>query len=167
MSYVKKRTTLVLFFLLIITIVSLSVSIIYFQKSLTRLNDDLADKQDRVVSLNSQVYSLEQNMTEISQILSIQLKREENLSELYLSQQLEKTKLKDEYEEVYDELNDTAEELYLIRAQLIDLEIRYSNVSYLYDVLNNSYDNLLDDMQDVCEIVEANSINASDCEDYI
>ena len=92
MAYVRKTTTLLLVFLLILTIGSFSFSIIHYQQSLTRLHNDIDKKTTEITGLASDVNSLKKELANLNSILDIQILREENLSEQYVTLKLENVK---------------------------------------------------------------------------
>ncbi len=164
MVYLKKNTTLVLFFLLIISIAAFSGSAVYYQRSLTKLNDVIKEKDDQVKSMSSEIKSLQKNITSLGKILNIQLKREENLSEQFLTVRLEKEGLTSEKVELEELLNQTQSELYNAEIQIQVIE---QELDQLEEDLSNAtiqLEEVLDDIEDVCDA--ASSLNISDCEDY-
>ena len=78
MSYIRRNTTLILFLLLIFSIGFFSASVIFFQNTFTKVNDELRDKKIEVLTLDKELESLNLNVSNLNRILDIQLRREEN-----------------------------------------------------------------------------------------
>ena len=159
MSYMKRNTTLILFLLLLFSIGFFSTSIIFFQNTFTKVNDDLRDKKTEVLTLNKELESLNLNVSNLNRILEIQLRREENLSEQYVTLRVEKVSLED----INLALEQENAELL---AELIEAETLVISLGDELEDLNESYEIILDDIEDVCGETDVVALNLSDCEDY-
>jgi chromosome segregation ATPase len=164
MSYVHKNTTLVLFFLLILSIVAFSGNIIYYQQSLTRLNDVITVKNTQIKGLSTQITSLRTNLSNLNEILNIQLKREENLSEQFINLKLEKEEITGEKQNLEEMVNLTQDELFEAKLEIELLELNITKLSQELNETKKDLENVLDDVEDICNA--AVSLNISDCEDY-
>jgi chromosome segregation ATPase len=159
MSYIRRNTTLILFLLLIFSIGFFAASIIFFQGTFTKVNDELRDKKTEILNLNKELESLNLNVSNLNRILEIQLRREENLSDQYVTLRVEKVSLE-------DEVTEKEQELAIALGDLQEAEGIVRTLAAELEDLNMSYAQILDDLEDVCGESDVIALNLSDCEDY-
>ena len=161
MTYVKRRSTLVLFFLVLISVTFLSASIVMYQNSLTKLNDGLRDRKTQIMDLSKTVAKLDSNISKQTQIINLQIQREENLSAQFTNVKTEKEglitdidKLKEDLKDTEDELKTAIVDISMLKSELSDLNVSYNN-------LEDDLDDAVDDIKDICS-----EYNSTICEDY-
>lgn len=164
MAYIKKRTTMILFMLLLASIIILAFSVYYFEKSFGKLNVVINDKEDRIYELADEISSLNANLTKVLGTLDIQIKREENLTNLYGQLKSEKEKVEAQKASLSGQLNDTKAELFDARLEVNSLEDDLASQLKKYSDLNKSYEAVLDDVNDVCDKVSTQNI--TECKKY-
>ncbi len=164
MAYMRKSTTLLLFLLLVITLIAFGVSMFFYQGSVARLNKAINNKDTEINLLSNQVAGLSFNLSNLNEMLNLQIKREENLSGLFTGLRSEKDLIEDERRSAIRNLNLTQTELYDAKIEISDLENELSDITANYNSLNASYDDLLDDVNDIC--TKASSLNVSKCKKY-
>jgi len=160
----RKSTTLLLFLLLVITLIAFGVSMFFYQGSVARLNKAINNKDTEINLLSNQVAGLSFNLSNLNEMLNLQIKREENLSGLFTGLRSEKDLIEDERRSAIRNLNLTQTELYDAKIEISDLENELSDITANYNSLNASYDDLLDDVNDIC--TKASSLNVSKCKKY-
>jgi chromosome segregation ATPase len=165
MSYVKRNSTLILFFLVLVSIIFLGSSVVIYQKSLTGLNDDLRNQNNEIRSLNTYVTGLKLNLSNLKEIIDIQMMREENLSEQFIDLKSDKENLEDDFASTSISLNDTKKDLEKSKFTISSLVEVNRDLNSSYDDLDELYEKVLDDINDVCD--EAVSLNISECSEYI
>jgi len=121
------------------------------------LNDDVRTKTGQINTMSDKITSLTYNLTNLNEILNIQIIREENLSEQYLG-------VKTEKEKVESDLSETKQELVNARVEIDELVQDITNLNVKYFDLNRSFEIVLDDVEDICD--DATALNLSDCDDY-
>ena len=122
MSYVHKNTTLVLFFLLLVSIIFLSSSVIIYQRSMTRLNDDVRIKNNDIRQIQTLVNELQLNSTSLENSLNLLKKREENLSEQFVGLKDEKEELFTDFESISKNYNKSRKDLDSAKFTIADLQ---------------------------------------------
>ena len=165
MPYVKKHTTLVLFFLVILSISVLTISIIHYQRSLTKLNDLITEKQELADTLSVEVNKLNSEVNNLNRILNLKEKREENLSGQYSTLRVEQEEIKEEKAYLELDLNETLSELEEAEEQIDELQDDLIELNEDFIDLNETYHEVLGDVEDICD--EASALNISECGDYI
>lgn len=164
MSYIKKNATLFIFFLLVLSILSLSGSTIYFQKTMTVLNDNIKEKQHDINKLTSKVSILEINVERMEDEINLQRRIEANLTEQVTGVKILSRTLENEktvLEEAFFETKTLYDDLLI---EFGKLNTTYSNSSENYAGLQKNYTRLYSDVEDIC--AAAVSLNITDCEDY-
>ena len=151
MPYVKKHTTLVLFFLVILSVSVLTVSIIHYQQSLTELNDVITEKQELADSLSVELNKVNSEVNNLNRILNLQEKREENLSGQYTTLKVEEEKVKEEKAYLEMDLGETRAELEEAEDQIDELQDDIIDIREDYDDLNQTYYEILNDVGDICD----------------
>ncbi len=164
MSYLKKSPTLVIFFLLVLIIGIFAFSAVFYQKSLSGLNDKISDKDETIEKLNADISSLNLNLSNIKSLLDLQMMREENLTGLYTGLKNERDTLESEKKSLQKRINDTETELFKAKFEINLLVEEISSMKLNYTELNNSYEEVLDDIEDVC--TKASFLNISECGEY-
>ncbi len=165
MPYVKKHTTLVLFFLVILSVSVLTVSIIHYQQSLTVLNDVIREKQELADSVSAELNKVNSEVNNLKRVLNLKEKREENLSGQYTTLKVEEEKVKEEKAYLEMDLSETRAELEDAEDHIDSLEDDLIDIREDYDDLNQTYYEILSDVEDICD--DASSLNISECGDYI
>jgi chromosome segregation ATPase len=164
MAYMRKSTTLLLFLLLVITLIAFGVSMFFYQGSVARLNKAINNRDSEIDLLTNQVAGLSLNLSNINEMLNLQIKREENLSGLFTGLRSEKDLIEDERRAAIRNLTLTQAELYDAKIKISDLEDDLSNINTKYTSLNISYGDILDDVNDIC--TKAFTLNVSECKKY-
>ncbi|MBN2368051.1 hypothetical protein JXC34_03455 [Candidatus Woesearchaeota archaeon] len=164
MTYIKKTTTIVLFLLLVLLVGLFTGASVYYQRTLSRLNDVIRNKEDKITSMSIQIKGLNYNVSLLSEILRIQLEKEENLTAQYVNLVEETSSLSGAKEEIETELTDTEQLLLGLNQELEDCEDNYFGLEEDYLDLNETLADVVQDVLDICD--EASPMNISECEDY-
>lgn len=164
MAYVKKTATLFLFFIVIVSIIFVSVAVVFFQRSLSSLNDNLRNRENDIRDLNLELSSLNTNVSNLNKILDIQLLREENLSVQYLTLKIDNEdlnvkniKLENDLEETKDDLSDAISKVTNQKFEISALQLENTNLTDTNEII-------FEDINDICE--DALSLNISICSRY-
>lgn len=165
MGYINKGATLFLFLFLLVALLSFGGSTVYYQKSFSRLNSELSEKNDKISSLTYTLNSLSSNHSKLNELLNLKIQREIDLTGQYEDVQAEKESITTEKLSVEGELNFTKSSLKsaLLNITILNDEIEDMNLSIIE--LQEDYEDLFNETVDICE--EAASLNISECEDYI
>ncbi len=171
MGYIKKYTTLFLFFLLVIALVSFISGVVFYQKSFSRLNSDIQTRNKEIAHLNDVVTSLRQNYTRLDEILQLKIQKEEDLSLQYLDMKTVKEGLEEDKVELEgyivdlsESLNETLTQLTKARLNISILQGEIEDLEIEIDILEEDLSQVLNDTKEICEDSEA--LNISECEDY-
>ena len=164
MSYIQKNTTLALLFLLLVTVSVMVGFVFYYQKSMTKLNDEIIGQDKELNSMSEEVFSLRANLTNLNELLNLQVVREENLSGQFSTLKDEKDNLSAEKKSLTKKLNETLDAFSESETKATELELDLSIVQSKYDALNETAEDFLDDLEDICD--DASSLNITKCSQY-
>ncbi|NTV24291.1 MAG: hypothetical protein HGA85_08050 [Nanoarchaeota archaeon] len=164
MGYIKKSTTLVLFLMLLVSIIAFTGSVIFFQKTMSTLNEAISGKDSQIGSQKSMIEGLEMNLSRISDKLELQLRREENLSGQYSELKDANELLTSEKQSLTAKLNSTEAELKDREEEIEDLEVDISEWMSDYFWLNQTLRNVTNDAEYICD--KAAALNLSRCKNY-
>ncbi|MBN1503363.1 hypothetical protein JW930_07525 [Candidatus Woesearchaeota archaeon] len=165
MGYIRKNTTLILLFLLIVALLVYGGSTVYYQKSLTKLNQNLADKDTQIETLTGTLQSLESNHTRLEELLNMKVQREMDLTDQYEDVKSEKEILFVDKLSVERELNTTKRELNIAMLNISILIHDMDELRVSYDELEADYSEIYNDTIGICE--DAEDLNITECEDYL
>ena len=168
MVYINKRTTLVLFLLLIMSIIFFGAAVVYYQQSLTKLNDDIRDKRVELDTLTTKINKISSNLSMLSETLDVQVQREENLSGQFINLKDEKDLVEDQKKELEIKFEDTKDELIEAKIDIENLEDDINELIVVNSYLNETLEDVLDDVGDVCDDIHDlyPNLNITDCQDY-
>ncbi|MEM3374509.1 MAG: hypothetical protein QXE31_04785 [Candidatus Woesearchaeota archaeon] len=164
MSYLKRSPTLIIFFLLLFVIIVFAATAVLYQKALTKLNDKIIDRDNKISVLTKTLSQLNSNLSVLNEKFELQLLREQNLSNLYTELKDNKEKLEIEKISLLKKINQTEKELFNVKFELNKLNNDFETLKTQYSNLNRTYYNVLEDIKDVCK--KASSLNISECRNY-
>jgi chromosome segregation ATPase len=164
MTYLKKTTTFTLFLALAIALVVFILSAYYYQISLTKLNDLISSKDNQITVMTGQIIGLNSNMSDLREVLDLQIKREENLSGLFLDLQVQNDNVEKQRRSIETTFNQTQAALYAAQTKVEDLEDSLSQTTTKYISMNNTYSKMHRDILDICD--KASELNISECRNY-
>ena len=140
-------------------------SIVFYERSLTRLNQVSKDRQEMIDELSNYAYALNSNISTLSGQLSLQLRREQNLSGQFLDMKLKKESLDEENTGLKIDLNETKTDLIDSRLEINDLKRSLAILQTDYKNLNDAYDVVVDDAGDICSEIQ-DKVNVTRCDKY-
>ena len=148
-----------LVFLLVLCISVFTYSIVFYERSLTRLNQVSKDRQEMIDELSNYAYALNSNISTLSGQLS------QNLSGQFLDMKLKKESLDEENTGLKIDLNETKTDLIDSRLEINDLKRSLAILQTDYKNLNDAYDVVVDDAGDICSEIQ-DKVNVTRCDKY-
>lgn len=173
MGYIRKYTTLFLFLLLVVALLSFAGASVFYQKTFASLNSDLSRKNDEIKLHRSTIESLTENYTRLDEMLQLRIQKEEDLNVQFLDlkdvkEELEadKTTLEGDVVNMSASINGTLSLLQKTRFNLTLLEEEIYDLNDDIVELEGEMSEILNDTIYICEHIEG-EINLTRCEDYL